>query len=241
MEAGHLSCPTCGASVKSDAPACQHCGTRLATIACPNCFAMMFSGSQYCPHCGARGDRAAGAATGKPCPRCKKELTEVRLAETPICECSGCHGLWIDTRTFEKICTDREQQSVLLGNASLSSAPGKPPFEAKIQYVRCPLCHTLMNRVNFAKCSGVVIDVCRTHGAWFDRDELQYIVRFIRAGGLDMARAKEKAELEEARRRLEAARAGQRPDRESHHVYSYSLAPLDLSEIASAVSQLFDN
>ena len=42
-----------------------------------------------------------------------------------------------------------------------------------------------MNRVNFARCSGVIVDVCRGHGTWFDRDELSGIVQFIRGGGLE--------------------------------------------------------
>lgn len=59
-----------------------------------------------------------------------------------------------------------------------------------------------MNRINFARCSGVIVDICKGHGSWFDRDELTRIVEFIRAGGLDAARAKEKAAIEEERRQL---------------------------------------
>jgi Zn-finger nucleic acid-binding protein len=54
-----------------------------------------------------------------------------------------------------------------------------------------------MHRVNFGRCSSVVVDVCKTHGTWFDRDELRRVVEFIRAGGLDKARAKEFADLKE--------------------------------------------
>jgi Zn-finger nucleic acid-binding protein len=49
----------------------------------------------------------------------------------------------------------------------------------------------------------VIIDVCKKHGIWFDRDELSKIIEFIRDGGLDMARAREKIQLEEERRHLE--------------------------------------
>jgi Zn-finger nucleic acid-binding protein len=41
-----------------------------------------------------------------------------------------------------------------------------------------------MNRANFGRVSGVIIDVCRPHGAWFDRGELGAIRRFLRSGGL---------------------------------------------------------
>ena len=63
-----------------------------------------------------------------------------------------------------------------------------------------------MNRVNFAKCSGVIVDVCKGHGTWFDRDELSQIVEFVRGGGLDVSRSREKAEIEEARRQLQQER-----------------------------------
>jgi Zn-finger nucleic acid-binding protein len=85
------------------------------------------------------------------------------------------------------------------------SASDAVPLE-KVCYLPCPVCRTLMNRVNFAHCSNVIVDVCRQHGTWFDRDELRRIVEFIQAGGLEKARIKEIAELEAQRRQLESAR-----------------------------------
>ena len=71
-----------------------------------------------------------------------------------------------------------------------------------MQYVKCPTCGQLMNRMNFARHSGVIVDVCKSHGTWFDRDELRQIVEFIGAGGLDAARDKERAQLELEKQRL---------------------------------------
>ena len=62
-----------------------------------------------------------------------------------------------------------------------------------------------MNRVNFAHYSNVVVDVCKAHGTWFDRDELRRVIEFIRAGGLDEARSRELTELKERQRQLAAA------------------------------------
>ncbi len=56
-----------------------------------------------------------------------------------------------------------------------------------------------MGRSNFARVSGVIIDVCRAHGAWFDRGELAAIRRFLREGG---------ARRYERRRRLDALERG---------------------------------
>ena len=51
----------------------------------------------------------------------------------------------------------------------------------------------------------MIVDVCTAHGTWFDKDELRRIVEFIRAGGLEAARADEIAELERKRREFIAA------------------------------------
>jgi hypothetical protein len=48
-----------------------------------------------------------------------------------------------------------------------------------------------MNRINFAHTSGVIVDVCTSHGTWFDADELRRVLEFITAGGLEAARARE--------------------------------------------------
>jgi Zn-finger nucleic acid-binding protein len=202
MQAETLNCPNCGAATATDAPLCQFCGSRLATVACPACFAMMFRGSKHCQRCGAAAAvPAIGDAEGRKCPRCQSEMSTVTLGATALRECENCLGLWVDVSTFEKICTDREQQSAVLGLASL--APAHAVRETgKVKYVPCPECSQLMNRVNFARCSGVIVDVCKGHGTWFDRDELSRIVEFIRGGGLEASREKEKAELQEERRRL---------------------------------------
>jgi Zn-finger nucleic acid-binding protein len=133
-------------------------------------------------------------------------MDPVTIGTTAVRECFKCGGLWLDVASFEYICANREQQSAVLGGAF--PAPTHPAADAanKVRYVPCPECSQLMNRINFARCSGVIVDVCKGHGTWFDRDELSRIVEFIRGGGLEAARNKEKAQLEEARRELEAER-----------------------------------
>jgi Zn-finger nucleic acid-binding protein len=135
-------------------------------------------------------------------------MTPIMLGQTAIRECEKCEGLWVELAAFEKICADRAQHAAVLGAAL--PAPHSKPLDVvpvKVQYCPCPQCGVLMNRINFARCSGVVVDVCRGHGTWFDRDELHEIVEFIRGGGLDLARQKEKRELEVERERLAALRS----------------------------------
>jgi Zn-finger nucleic acid-binding protein len=124
------------------------------------------------------------------------------LGATTLRECAKCGGLWVDVASFEQICADREQQAAVLGAASPAPSNAVNEAGSRVRYVPCPECGQLMNRITFARCSGVVVDVCKGHGTWFDPDELTEIVEFIRAGGLEASRAREKTALEEERRRL---------------------------------------
>jgi Zn-finger nucleic acid-binding protein len=205
MQAETLHCPTCGAAASSDATHCAFCGARLATVACPRCFAMMFAGSKHCSNCGAKVDAAelseAAMSRATQCPRCRVALESVAVGSARLKECPRCDGLWVDVAAFERIVNEREEQAAVLG------APSPLPKHAagghdRVRYVPCPECGQLMNRVNFARCSGVVVDVCKGHGTWFDRDELRQIVEFIQGGGLSVSREREKQEVEAERQKL---------------------------------------
>ena len=142
------------------------------------------------------------------CPRCKIDMSSVTVGAEAMRECERCGGLWVDVASFEKICADREQQSAVLGTAS--PVPGHQITAGsesnRVSYAPCPHCGQLMNRINFARCSGVIVDVCKGHGTWFDRDELRGIVEFIRGGGFEVSRQKEKIEIEQERRQLQEER-----------------------------------
>ena len=162
---------------------------------------MIFVGSKHCPRCGAAVVVPTMNAAEIECPRCKVQMKSVVIGSINVSECEHCLGLWLNVAAFEKICADREQQSAVLGTAS--PAPSSAVREtSKVNYVPCPQCSQLMNRINFARCSGVIVDVCKGHGTWFDRDELSRIVEFIRGGGLEESRNREKEDIKEERLKL---------------------------------------
>lgn len=167
---------------------------------------MAFIGSRHCPHCGAAAAQATAAELSVlSCPRCKTNMSSITLGAVAMRECERCVGLWVEVAAFENICADREQQSAVLGAALPAPAHQLPSGDPDaIRYVPCPQCGQLMNRINFARCSGVIVDVCKGHGTWFDRDELSGIVQFIRGGGLEVSRQKEKREIEFEREQLRA-------------------------------------
>jgi hypothetical protein len=83
----------------------------------------------------------------------------------------------VDRRgTFEDICADRDTQSAVLGQY------GSPPpaaAAADVRYRRCVACGKMMNRINFGRVSGTVIDVCKGHGVFLDEGALHQIVSLL--------------------------------------------------------------
>ncbi len=93
--------------------------------------------------------------------------------------------------------------NTLLGpSRPTADASGKAPR----LYIPCPECGKLMNRRHFAGCSGIIVDWCKDHGTWFDREELKRVVEFIRAGGLKKSREKDKIRLGEERQHIKEER-----------------------------------
>lgn len=236
MEIEALNCPNCGAAVASDSTRCEFCTSRLKTMACPECIGLMFIGSEHCSHCGAKVVAAETVSADKPgnCPRCRGDLSVLQIEETRLKECAKCGGIWSAVETFENICADREKQSAVLGFAGNRTHLSSP---AKISYVPCPDCGQLMNRSNFARSSGVIIDLCKQHGVWFDAEELPKIIAFIRKGGMEKARQREKLEISEERSKLrDEQRRAAVMDRRFETVRPRE----DESGIASFISILFD-
>lgn len=171
-------------------------------MACPKCFGLMFVGAKFCDHCGAIAAPVEVSLNeeGGDCPRCRISLESNTIGSTSLRSCAKCDGLWLEVAAFESICADRECQSAVLGFLDKRTLRG--PALTKINYVPCPDCGQLMNRNNFARASGIIVDICKQHGVWFDADELPSIIGFIQKGGMELARQREKNELEAERNRL---------------------------------------
>lgn len=121
--------------------------------------------------------------------------------------CALCGGVFVETQTFDAIVEDEDRRARV--DASLVEW-STPPRLDPVQYVPCPVCDVLMNRTNFGRRSGVILDVCRNHGTWFDAEELRRVMAFISGGGLDKTRALEldalKAEVAHQRHMAEQLR-----------------------------------
>lgn len=209
MDAGALHCPNCGGPASPGDASCGYCRAVLATVSCPSCFALMFEGAAYCPKCGGRRARAARAEQHAPCPSCRGTMDDVQVGDTAMLECRRCRAVWIDATTFEHVCASREAQAAVLHH--WPAAPG-PNRESQIRYRKCVACGTMMNRLNFGKLSGTIVDVCKGHGTLLDAGELHRIVSFVQGGGLERMRQRQIDEMKEQEQRLRRAEATRRPD-----------------------------
>lgn len=174
-------------------------------VACSGCGARFESASYrdvHCPTCGALAQQAGT----RPCPRCELPLQARQVADVVVDECSGCRGLFLDAVAIDRVLADehRGRAEALLATLPRSAHHPLPPAGGKM-YVKCPSCGTVMNRKLFATGAGVVVDVCRAHGTFFDAGELPAIIEFVRAGGLEQA-ARKDAQRQRERERYEAAR-----------------------------------
>jgi Zn-finger nucleic acid-binding protein len=87
-----------------------------------------------------------------------------------------------------------------------------------------------MNRVNFGKRSGVIVEVCKPHGVWFDKGELTRAIEFVADGGL----------VETKRREEELAREKQREAHVASHPRETDVLRDDLDRGESHGASLLD-
>lgn len=162
----------------------------------------MFVGSHFCAQCGAEATRPdAQDDTSLHCPRCTEPMQSLMLGEHAVRECAECGGLWVNSEMLQRLCNARETMSIIT-NTLAARKPTSPSRTDAVRYLDCPRCSKLMNRVNFAKSSGVIMDVCKTDGVWLDRGELQRIVTFVEQGGMSDSREQERERLVAEQRRL---------------------------------------
>jgi Zn-finger nucleic acid-binding protein len=205
-EAGTLACPHCGAGVSPSAQRCEYCNSELLLKGCPRCLSRVFAGHKHCPGCGAELDLAAEGEQRPdlPCPRCNDPLRAKLVGDVLIDECGKCLGLFLDHVAIRRLLEDRRQAraEAILGELPRVEVKATRPGER--MYVKCPSCRAVMNRKLFATGAGVIVDVCRTHGTFFDAGELPAIIDFVMKGGLEKA---ERKDLERERQRIEREKA----------------------------------
>jgi len=188
-------CGACGALVTPDAASCDYCNAevvrddnRILSLICPECYARNAEDSRFCTACGVtfRPEEVRVEGLELPCPVCTSLMPPRQIGGVGINECGRCNGLWVPGDNFDVLVSKAIEARKNASPEELVTlkprVTGSNPAAQKVQYRKCPECDGFMQRRNFRKASGVIIDRCGAHGTWLDADELEQIAGFILSG-----------------------------------------------------------
>lgn len=188
-------CGACGAILADGAETCEYCqaavvrDARSLSLICPECYARNTETARFCTGCGVAflPEPLPEEQEDPPhCPTCEgQEPMAVRgVGGVWVRECSKCNGLWVPGERLDALIA--RAVDAARERAATGAAPAARPRRVAVHfaYRSCPHCGHRMQRKNFGKRSGVIVDWCGAHGTWLDKDELEQIASFIAGGGL---------------------------------------------------------
>ncbi|MGE5175800.1 MAG: zf-TFIIB domain-containing protein [Hyphomicrobiales bacterium] len=197
-----VRCAACGALVPDGAKVCAYCHAEIARRpepsgpVCPECYAKNPVGARHCTSCGIAFSPQPVRATPDPleCPVCPGVRLGARnLGGIWVDECPMCLGLWapgdVLDRLVERVLERRRKEAPAAG----AHHERRAAWQETITYRKCPGCGAQMQRKNFGRRSGVIVDWCGSHGTWLDAHEMEDIAAFVLEGGLDGEAATEGA------------------------------------------------
>lgn len=228
-----VRCSACGGPRRGQEMACGYCQAEFTLherdmhSICPSCMTRISDKAKHCHSCGVAivPEAEAGEATGKPCPVCGEgaELIARQLGEQQlsVLECPRCAGLWVGAEVFQRLESEAKRHiggavpAGAVGGSGGATAGGRPSGQSSAQqgalYRPCVSCGKFMNRQNYGRRSGVIVDVCKQHGVWFDDRELQIVLDWIRHGGLAASNLRDEEERRAAARRARQRQASAGP------------------------------
>ncbi|HEY5921522.1 MAG TPA: zf-TFIIB domain-containing protein, partial [Kofleriaceae bacterium] len=163
-------------------------------VACSQC-SHHFDGAGYrdvlCPRCG-------GLAQPRPCPRCTQPLEPLHILDLVIDTCNRCKGTFVDAAAKRLLAEhDHERAQELISTLAREAEQPVPEVD-QTAIAHCPVCGVAMQRKLSATGAGVIIDLCRPHGTFFDAGEQLKIIRFVQRE----AERPEQRELAEYQQRI---------------------------------------
>lgn len=211
-----VRCSACGGPRHGDETSCIYCKASftlheqdLHTI-CPSCFTRISARAKFCHSCGEpiSVEQSIGREVELTCPACGPGYNLVSRTlgseQTAILECSNCAGFWLSHAQFEHVVRAKQAEAIPGLSQTSTTKPSIRPQKGPM-YRKCPECGDVMNRLNYGRQSGVIVDICPQHGVWFDHKELDAILQWVRAGG--RAAATKKSRLDRAPRATAARSA----------------------------------
>ncbi len=111
------------------------------------------------------------------CPRCRTPLNPQQVSNLVMNCCYQCGGLFLDGAASKRVVDAVDPQAIAAAHQVSQHAKGPVATDAAAP---CPVCEKPTDRMPIPAAS-VTVDVCREHGVWFDRDELQRVVQAVGA------------------------------------------------------------
>jgi Zn-finger nucleic acid-binding protein len=183
------NCTNCGAPLPPNTIACEYCGSRNDTD--------LKGVHRYTTH---------ELDETRTCPRCAIPLRTVDLqvnGKFLVERCDQCLGLFFDPGELEALLQATVTNVFTVNRKQLDSLnAARRAEDYTISYVKCPVCATVMSRVNYGTRSGIIVDKCPDHGIWLDGGELRQLFEWTKAGGALLEKERQEAKLKEAQREI---------------------------------------
>ena len=103
------------------------------------------------------------------CPRCRAALFEGKAGPVTVLGCAACGGVWLSNELSQRVV--ERMDAALLTLADRAAAAGRGEVDAS-GTAYCPHDGLPLSRVT---AKGVSLDVCASHGTWFDAGELRRV------------------------------------------------------------------
>ncbi len=113
----------------------------------------------------------------KDCPACGSRLVAAP-ERAGLLGCNRCGGVWADSAIAKEIVEKLDAEIARLADTAAllaaKRAGGPLPPESNVRC--CPECSRSLDRVHTASTN---LDVCQSHGTWFDRGELSRVMKIL--------------------------------------------------------------
>ena len=107
------------------------------------------------------------------CISCKEPLIVIELDQIEIDYCPNCGGTWLDAGELEVLLEDQSAVHKILTDIDAGLIDRRSKY-------KCPNCRRRMIETGIGADPEIYIDFCRfNHGIWFDKDELEGVVKFF--------------------------------------------------------------
>ena len=110
------------------------------------------------------------------CPRCNLALQAHQAQRVLLQGCATCGGLWLDGEASRRVVEAIDPTVV-----SAADEESRRARSLQVDVTRvapCPVCAQPLKRMPIVQAL-VDVDACEQHGVWFDRDELQRVIRAV--------------------------------------------------------------